>query len=391
MKRYDFIIAGGGVAGLSLAYHLMQSPLRDRAILIIDKDRKTGNDRTLSFWTSQPILFDGITFRSWDRLKVVDENFEVCAGLGAYRYQMIRGLDFYTFVQQALAAYPQVEFVQGVVNRIDEQDQQAVVRVDDQFSYAGKWVFDSRFIPSEPGFDSTRCQYFRQHFQGWVIESEADVFDPQVPIFMDFRTSQQNALGFCYVLPFSRRQALVEHVQMGQAQAAQGPLLKAYIENVLGIGRYRVVSREGGTNPLTNHPFARQIGPHQLSIGTRGGRVKPSSGYAFMRIQHDSAAVVRSLVESGHPFDLPADPRFYRLCDALMLRVMGGHGEWLKPLFVSLFRSNPIERIFGFLDEAASPGQNLRLTASLVPKIITLALSPSRSLRLPVQEIDERI
>lgn len=33
---YDFIIAGGGAAGLSLAYHLMRSPLRERSILIVD-------------------------------------------------------------------------------------------------------------------------------------------------------------------------------------------------------------------------------------------------------------------------------------------------------------------------------------------------------------------
>jgi lycopene beta-cyclase len=37
MQHYDLIIAGGGAAGLSLAYHLLLSPLRNRSILIVDK------------------------------------------------------------------------------------------------------------------------------------------------------------------------------------------------------------------------------------------------------------------------------------------------------------------------------------------------------------------
>jgi lycopene beta-cyclase len=45
-KHYDFILAGGGLAGLSLACHLANSPLRDRSILIVDPDTKERNDRT---------------------------------------------------------------------------------------------------------------------------------------------------------------------------------------------------------------------------------------------------------------------------------------------------------------------------------------------------------
>jgi lycopene beta-cyclase len=68
---YDFIIAGGGAAGLSLAYHLMRSPLRDRSILIVDKDAKDHNDRTFCFWTDRPSLFDDLVYRSWSQLRFV--------------------------------------------------------------------------------------------------------------------------------------------------------------------------------------------------------------------------------------------------------------------------------------------------------------------------------
>ena len=53
MQSFDFIIAGGGAAGLSLAYQLIHSPLRDRTILIVDKGAKNQNDRTWAFWTAE--------------------------------------------------------------------------------------------------------------------------------------------------------------------------------------------------------------------------------------------------------------------------------------------------------------------------------------------------
>jgi lycopene beta-cyclase len=40
MKHYDFIMAVGGLAGLSLALHIARSPLRDRSMLIVDRDAK---------------------------------------------------------------------------------------------------------------------------------------------------------------------------------------------------------------------------------------------------------------------------------------------------------------------------------------------------------------
>ena len=46
--KYDFIIAGSGCAGLSLLYKILLEPtLQNKSILIIDKDIKNTNDRTI--------------------------------------------------------------------------------------------------------------------------------------------------------------------------------------------------------------------------------------------------------------------------------------------------------------------------------------------------------
>jgi lycopene beta-cyclase len=370
---YDFIIAGGGAAGLSLAYHLVNSPLRERSILVVDKDAKNRNDRTWCFWANQPTLFDGIAHRSWSQLRVVGETFEKTVDLQAYRYKMIRGIDFYRFGQRELSTRANVRFLQGKVEAIEDGGEQADVVVDGR-TYAGRWVFDSRFSPSQFHPDTTRYHYLQQHFRGWEIETPVPAFDPQVATFMDFRTAEKQGVGFFYVLPFSERRALVEYVLHSRHATQYGQTLRAYLETVLGIKDYRIVAVEGGTNPLTDQPFPRRVGQHIMAIGIPGGRVKPTSGYAFWRIQQDSAAIVRSLLRAEHPFDVPPDSRLYHLCDSLMLQIMGRHGDQIEPIFAALFKNNPIERVLRFLDEAASPWESLSLIATLPPALFLQAL-----------------
>ena len=116
---------------------------------------------------------------------------------------------------------------------------------------------------------------------------------------------------------------------------------------------------------MTDHPFPRQAGPRILNIGTRGGRVKPSSGYAFLRIQNDSAAVVRSLEKNGHPFSIPTPPKRYLLFDSILLNILLRKGELGQQIFTQLFRKTPIQRLFGFLDESADLLDNLRVISTV--------------------------
>jgi lycopene beta-cyclase len=186
-------------------------------------------------------------------------------------------------------------------------------------------------------------------------------------------------MRFFYVLPFSERQALVEYIRFSPGEYDQA--IRVYIETVLGIRDYCIVAKESGIIPLTDQPFPRQAGQRVMTIGTLGGRIKPSSGYAFLRIQQDSAAIVRSLLRVNHPFDVPPDSERYRLYDSGLLQVIHHHGEQIKPIFATLVRKNPIERVFRFLDGTASLWEDLVLMASLPPGPFLRALFRSKVLR----------
>ncbi|MCG8480986.1 MAG: lycopene cyclase family protein, partial [Spirochaetales bacterium] len=60
MERFDYILAGGGAAGLSLAYHMMHGGLADKRLLIVDLANKNSNDRTWCYWSDTTELFDPI-------------------------------------------------------------------------------------------------------------------------------------------------------------------------------------------------------------------------------------------------------------------------------------------------------------------------------------------
>jgi len=75
MKKYDYILAGGGCAGLSLVYHLLESRLKDSQILIIDPSQgeipnKTGAIGARRHFPFIPSLLASLGTRSTSRMQI---------------------------------------------------------------------------------------------------------------------------------------------------------------------------------------------------------------------------------------------------------------------------------------------------------------------------------
>lgn len=364
-ELYDYIIAGGGLAGLSLACAMVHSGLRERRILVVEQVPEKGNDRTWGFWTRRRTRFDAAISHTWERMRVSGEGFDRVLDLGDYRYAVIRGDDFYALARRELEAAPAVRILNGTVERIEDGQERATVIVDGQPIYA-RWVFDS--VPAAPRTEGGEFQWIRMHFRGWEIETERAVFDPRTLTFLDFRTPQLGEMRFFYVLPFTAQRALVEFTVFSRDvlnREAYEQALRDYLGGTLGVTDYRLLSEERGSVLITDDPLRRVLGRRVMAIGARAGRVKPSTGYAFMRVQQDSDEIVQSLLLYGHPFSVPDDPDLYDVLDAVMLRVIDSHGDAIKPAFSEMFRRNPVRSILSFLDEQSSPWEALALIASM--------------------------
>ena len=362
------------MAGLSLAYHLVQSPLRDRSILILDREQKNRNDRTWCFWERVPQAtpahktlkqpFSDALFRTWKTISFHGTTYSGSLDMGAYQYNMLRGIDFYAFVQAELAKWPNVEQKQATIGQISDSPQGALVIADGE-TYQAKYVFDST-LPLT--LNQPNTHNLLQHFKGWIIQTETPCFDPSQPEIMDFRIAQQGDCRFMYILPFDEKTALVEYTLFNAAllpDADYDAVLHDYISRFLRTETYQIQEVEYGIIPMSDEPTQANPSEHVVRIGTSGGFTKASTGFTFARTQRYLQTVVRNLVETGKPNrSVPWFKQRFKLYDSIFLNVLEKHRHSADDIFTKVYTRNP-QRVFTFLDEDTHIFQELRLFATM--------------------------
>lgn len=365
MINYDFIVTGGGAAGRSLVCHLLRSRLKDSRILLIDRERKSENDRTWCFWERGAGFFEDIVFHRWQHLWVATDGFRQLLPIAPYIYKLIRGIDFYEYTDRLIDQHPNVERLYGEVAAIEPKAHQVIVEVNDE-QYTAPWCFNS--ILFKP-VDKTKVNYLDQHFRGWFIRTASPVFDPSEATLMDFRIPQHGETRFMYVLPYSTTEALIEVAIFSNNHLAipeYDVILDTYIKEYLPAAvPYEISQYELGNIPMTDYPFRRSDG-RVIHLGTAGGDTRPATGYTFYNIQRRVAAIVEQLQRSGSPQMSRSIPlRRAHFYDRLMLRVLEQGYHPGAQLFEELFRHNPPQQILAFLNAESSLPQELSLAHSL--------------------------
>lgn len=362
-EHYDFIIAGAGAAGLSLACKLVDGAFSQSRILLIDQDLKRSNDRTWCFWSAGKTDVDHLVYQEWSNLLFLNEQGRSGGDLGDLSYKMVRGLDFYEDAWAKLAAYPNVVFRQDKVLGYQQEVDGATV-VTAHNSYAARYIFNSCVLP----MPDANAHFLLQHFAGWWIETESPVFTPGQGYLMDFRADQKGSTRFFYLLPVSTKKALVEFTVFSPerlAPVAYQEALKEYVEQLLGISHYTVTEYESGAIPMTDQVMQSQIHPNVINIGTAAGAVKPTTGYAFTTIRKQAEQIVAQLESGQHPDAQVKVPLRFRFYDQLLLNILQYKGGLGKGIFSSLFQSTPIATIFRFLGEETSLWQEAKIFMQL--------------------------
>lgn len=373
-QSYDIVFAGAGLAGLATAVEMLRHPFfQQKRILLIDRDRKQQNDRTWCFWATDDELIPPVVHCSWDGCRFLAPGFEATLDIAPYRYRMVRGLDFYRWAEGELVRWPNVQRL--VANIRDICPESGVVHTD-AGDFAGEVILNSAFTPvrllpkgtrnlwhpplSAPAEDPPpgRATFLLQHFKGWLVQTPEPVFDPKAMTFMDFRIEQQGETRFVYVLPLSPHRALVEFTIFSPAllpAAAYDEALRQYLHQYLGLRQYEVAEEEFGIIPMTDYAFPKRAEGRIIHIGTAGGFVKASSGYAFKRTLRRARAFVSAWAQKGAPDTRHLHTRpLFHLLDSVLLRVLHDQNDLGGVVFTSLFRKLPPALVLRFLDEDSS-------------------------------------
>lgn len=358
------------MAGLSLAFYLNQSSLRNKSILIIDRDVKNTNDHTWCFWEKGQSPFEEIIAQKWKGVWFHGtDNFSQFLDIQEYTYKMIRGIDFYNYVIPILKQNENVTFLQADILAVSE-----TVKTNKGDFYASDLVFDSSFRSK---YNNPNYHNMLQHFKGWVIETTKPVFKVNEPTLFDFRTEQKNELRFVYVLPHSETKALVEFTIFSDnliSDLEYEFYLKKYIEETLKVGEYQIKPEEYqisetefGIVPMSDEPHEVSPMPKVIRIGTSGGYVKASTGYSFQRSQRFLQRLVKSLEQNIDIKNGMIPNHWKGFLDTVLLNVMLKNRTPQDEIFTRLFKYNKPSKVLKFLDEDTSFLEDIALIHT-VPK-----------------------
>ncbi len=387
----DIIIAGAGCAGLSALWHLLQSPLADRRILIVDRTIEPRDDRTWSFWGPPDAPFAWLADRSWRDVEVRFPSWTSTQRLGTWRgprrYHRVRSRDYTAAILALAERQPNVRLVPAAMLGIDDEHDGARVRTA-LGDLRAPVVMQS--VGRPPGGPPARHP-LRQHFGGWEVRTEHPIFRPGVATLMDFDAPQDDGTAFFYLLPDAADRALVEFTTFSRRprdRTFYDHHVREYVADH-GAGDVAVERTEYGCIPMEDRSWPQRCGHHVWNLGTVGGMTKPTSGYTFQRIHRHSRHLVDTMAATGDPAELPDPPRRFAFGDRTLLHLLDHRPELGRTIFERLFRTTPIDRVLTFLDEASSLAQDARMVAHLpLGPFLAAAAAETRAAWRDLRELD---
>jgi lycopene beta-cyclase len=209
-KYYDYIFLGAGCASLSIIMRMIHSKkFSEKKILVIEKEIKTKNDRTWSFWEKESGFFEDIVYRKWSEVFFKTTGIDsIPLEMSNYQYKMIRGIDFYKKCFSEIELQKHIDIIYGEISFEETIDKAIKIKINNEVLLydSNTLVFNSLYIPSKK---QKHKFYLLQHFKGWIVESKDNFFNAEQATLMDFRVKQNHGTTFVYVLPLSSTKALI--------------------------------------------------------------------------------------------------------------------------------------------------------------------------------------
>jgi lycopene beta-cyclase len=366
----DIAIVGAGAAGLSLAWHLVERGIEQR-IVLLEPRRSYARDRTFCFWSGQRHPFEGLASHRWPRWRVRASGPWIVRGARGVTYEHLPADAFYAHALDRLESASRVELRLGVKAQELHEDGGGVDIETDCGRVRAGIVFDSRPARRHERGEITLLQ----HFEGWHVRVDRDVFDPDTATLMDFAVPRDYGIHFFYVLPYGAREALVEATWFGSRVLGDDTYraaLERYLKETLGLGEWDVIHRERGVIPMSTAAPPIRMGRRTYRIGLAGGMAKPSTGYAFRSIQRFSAEMAARLARNPRPE--PPSPRAWRAraLDRIFLSYLHRYPERAPDTFAALFERVDPALLVRFLGDAASASDCVQVMRALPFAPLTL-------------------
>ena len=347
MKEFDYIIIGGGCAGLSLAYELnLHKKFEDKTLAIVEPREEYKRDKTWSFWKIFSHNFEDCIKKKWDNFTINIPKHTKYIKCKDTPYQTIDSGLFYDKIIYSLKQNHNIFFFKNI-NEIEK---------------------DNSFIFNSVADVNHNKNDLWQHFGGAEIETNKEIFDEEIFNLMDFDCDQKDNVHFFYTLPFSKKKALVETTWISDLKNISiqdyDNQLNHYIKDNLKIKDYKINYKEVGAIPLFKPNNVKKI--NQIEIGTAGGMTRLSTGYTFLNIQKHSKYIRENLdnIQNAPIFTIN---KKYQFLDNIFLKVLKSDPEDMGEIFFKMFNCPP-STIINFLSNKSNIYEDFSIISKM-PKL----------------------
>lgn len=343
-------IRGAGVAGLSLAQALLRRAPNIRVTIFDRRPRLPHPTRTFCFFDDGRLPSGLEPDHAWARVRFSGRGFSRAVSCEGAPYSLVRGESFFG---AALAELEQ----RGAELRWEcgsvELEKGAVKVGSERMEF--DLVVDAAFEPEG------QRPILWQSFAGLWVRSQCDCFDPEEALLMDLGESSSDApVSFVYVLPTSRRLALIEHTTFSHERLpVERHLAAAHAWAAdRGLPQLVVDETESGAIPMGLPFTVNRAGP--LQIGSAAGAIRAATGYAFQSILRQAEGVaeqVNSRLIGGEKGALAAPettPPWMRFGDAIFLKTLARAPLQGSVLMERLLSRAPDRQLLSFLGGGAS-------------------------------------
>jgi lycopene beta-cyclase len=330
---------------------------------VLESRTRYEDDRTWCFWRTAPHRFEPLIAASWDAMAVGRGGVLRRHDCSETPYQMLPALPYYELAQERMGGSDRVRLDLGTrVTAEPTREKGTWVVETDRGTVRSRHLVDTRPPSPLPG-----CVLW-QSFLGRVVRAEEARFDPTTATLMDFDEPDPRGVQFTYVLPFSPHEALVETTVFGARALGPSDLeadLERALDRRLGGSAATTLRSERGALPMG---FQTPAPPTAwVQAGLFHGGARPSTGYAFQRIQAWAEGCAQAVLAGGAPRPAPPDPALRRGMDAVFLRVLRSEPERGPELLARLFDAAPTHRVVRFLSDLGSTSDALAIVRALPP------------------------
>ena len=344
MKEFDYIIIGGGCAGLSLAYELeIHKKLKNKTLAIIEPREEYKRDKTWSFWKVFEHNFEDCVKKNWDNFTINSPSQTKYVECIKTPYQTIDSGMFYKKIISKLKLNKNIYFFKNI-NEINQNN---------------SIIFNS--VNEAKNIDGTLWQ----HFYGVEIETPNDFFDDGIFNLMDFACDQRNRVHFFYTLPFTRKNALIETTWISElgndTLNDYEKQIDNYLSNHLNIRQCKVTYKEQGAIPLFRQNNVKK--KNTIYIGSAGDMTRLSTGYTFLNIQEQSK-YIRENLENIRTVNLFKINKKYDFLDKIFLKVLKNNSREMGNIFYKMFESKS-SSVINFLSNKSNIYQDISIISKM--------------------------